>query len=110
MQAGTTSEIFRLPSPPFDLSSSRERVKPNKWGCDANSMIGYETAFSRYGDQAARTAFQASGAVLPVTLSLPNANWPYLIRCMSSMPTILIDARCNRLNPSIGPKRILIDR
>jgi hypothetical protein len=58
----------------------------------ANSINGYETAFRRYRDQAARTAVQISGAVLPITLSLTNANWRFLIRCMSSIPAIVIDA------------------
>ena len=53
---------------------------------------------------------QISGAVLPLTRSLFNANWPFLIRCTSSMPAIVIDAFRKRLNPSIGPNRSLIDR
>ena len=39
---------------------------------------------------AARTAFQISGAVLPLTRSLASSNWPFLIRCISSN-------RCPRL-------------
>ena len=61
-------------------------------------------------DQALRTAVQISGAVFPATRSLPNTNWPFLMRCMSSMPAIVIDACQNRLNPSIGPNRSLMDR
>ena len=57
-------------------------------------------------DQAASTAVQISGVVLPLTRSLSNANWPFLIQCTSSMPAIVIDAFRKRLNPSIGPKTI----
>ena len=59
---------------------------------------------------AARTAFQISGAVLPLTRSIPILNCPFLIRCISSTPAMTIDALRNRFIPSIGPKRSLIDR
>ena len=53
---------------------------------------------------AARTAFQISGAVLPLTRSIPILNCPFLIRCISSTPAMTIDALRNRFIPSIGPK------
>ena len=45
------------------------------------------------------TAVQISGALLPLTRSLFNANWPFLIRCTSSMPATVIDAFRKRLKP-----------
>ena len=43
------------------------------------------------------TAVQISGAVLSITLNLPNENWPFLIQCMSSVPAIVIDACRKRM-------------
>nr|WP_198290264.1 hypothetical protein [Methylosinus sp. LW4] len=54
-------------------------------------------------DQAASAAFQISGAVVPAAPNLLSANWPFL-------SAIVIAAWRNRLNPTIGPKRSLIDR
>ena len=86
-------------------------VSANFNGSGANSMDGRETECRRsLADQAATTAVHISGAVLLSARSLPNANWPFLIRCMSSIPAIVIDARRNRLNPSMGPNRSLMDR
>ena len=60
--------------------------------------------------QAARTAFQTAGALLSLMRSVPSLNWPFLIRCMSSTPAMVIEAFRKRFKPSIGPKRSLIDR
>jgi ABC-type transporter Mla maintaining outer membrane lipid asymmetry ATPase subunit MlaF len=61
-------------------------------------------------DHAASTALQISGAVLFLMRSLPSLNCPFLIRCMSSMPAIVVAAWRKCLRSSIGPSRSLTDR
>ena len=63
-----------------------------------------------YAAHVARTAFQITGAVLSLIRSIPRLNGPFLIRCVSSMPAMAIEAHRQRFNPSIGPKQSLIDR
>jgi hypothetical protein len=60
-------------------------------------------------DQAASAALQISGAAFPAAPILLSANWPFLMRCTSSTPAMVIAAFRNRLSPSIGPKRSLMD-
>jgi len=94
-------EVFEILGQP---PAPTEPRKGSFDGSGANSMDGRETECRRsLADQAASTAVHISGAVLLSAGSLPNANWPFLIRCMSSIPAIVIDARRNRLNPSMGP-------
>ena len=55
--------------------------------------------------QVESTALQTAGAARPWTPRRPSANWPFRMRCSSSMPAIVIAAVLNRLKPSIGPMR-----
>ena len=49
-----------------------------------------------------RTAFHMAGAAAYFRPSLARSNWPLRIRCVNSMPEIVIAALLNRLKPSIA--------
>lgn len=48
-----------------------------------------------------RTAFHTAGAVASLRLSSVRSNWPLRMRCVNSIPDIVVAALLNRLNPSI---------
>lgn len=62
------------------------------------------------GFPAARTAFQISGAVFPVTQSTSSVNCPLRMHCINSTPAIVFAAVRNGWKPSIGLMRDLMSR
>jgi hypothetical protein len=48
-----------------------------------------------------RTAFHTAGAAASLRPSFERSNWPLRIRCVSSMPEIVVAALLNRLKPSM---------
>jgi hypothetical protein len=51
--------------------------------------------------RADRTAFHTAGATASLRPSFARSNWPLRMRCVNSIPEIVIAALLNRLNPSI---------
>ena len=83
-------------------------LNPGPWCKPSESTK--RSAREHYAAHVARTAFQITGAVLSLIRSFPRLNGPFLIRCMSSMPAMVIEVHRKRFNPSIGPKQSLIVR
>ncbi len=83
-------------------------LNPGPWYKPSESAK--RSAREHYAGHVARTAFQITGAVLFLIRSFPRLNGPFLIRCVSSMPAMVIEAHRKRFNPSIGPKQRLIVR
>jgi len=48
-----------------------------------------------------RTVFHTAGAVASLRPSSVRSNWPLRMRCVNSIPEIVVAALLNRLNPSI---------
>ena len=83
-------------------------LNPGPWYIPSESAK--RSAREHYAAHVARTAFQITGAVLFLIRGFPRLNGPFLIRCVSSMPAMVIEAHRKRFNPSIGPKQRLIVR
>lgn len=54
-----------------------------------------------------RTAIQTEGAAVSLRCSFIRLNWPLRMRCMSSMPEMVVAAVLKRLKPSITFTRAL---
>jgi hypothetical protein len=86
--------------------SSSLRAEPLTVLLQSSSVIGDGSVRTllkrslRSGTQAASTAFQSSGAVVPDMRSRPKANWPLRIRCSNSTTEIVIAACPKSFNPS----------
>jgi Phage integrase, N-terminal SAM-like domain len=62
------------------------------------------------GLQASSTAFQTAGATRPWPPRRPSANCPLRMRCISSMPAMVMAAFLNPLKPSITAMRCFTPR
>jgi hypothetical protein len=49
-----------------------------------------------------RTAFHTAGAVASLRPSSVRSNWPLRMRCVNSIPEIVVAALLNRFNPGIA--------
>lgn len=84
------------------LSMGVEPLEGEIGGSGANFRFERETAYPLRHFQAERTAFQTVGIVMPLRRMSTRLNWPFRMRCISSMPEITTAAFRKRLKPSIA--------
>ncbi|WP_409455331.1 class I SAM-dependent methyltransferase [Methylosinus sp. H3A] len=88
-----------------DEMESRRTLFARRFWCN-RFMKGEKRRRYRPG-YAASVAFQISGARFSLMPRLPSLNSLFRIRCMSSIPTIVLEAVRNRFNRNVGRKRSL---